>query len=100
MERRLRVGVVGASPDGPAWAALSHMPALAVLPDYELAAVCTTRAESAAAAAAKYGAKQAFHDIATMLSQADLDLVSVVVKVPSHHDAVAAAINAGKNVCC
>ena len=91
---------MGASPEGPGWAALSHMPALAVLPDYELAAVCTTRPESAAAAAAKYGAKHAFHDIHAMLSSADLDLVSVVVKVPGHRDAVVAALNAGRNVYC
>ena len=100
MQRRLRVGVVGASPEGAGWALLSHMPALAVLDDYELAAVCTTRAESAAAAAAKFGAKAAYHDVNEMVKQADLDLVSVVVKVPSHHDAVMAALHAGKNVYC
>ena len=100
MKRALRVGVVGASPEGAGWALLSHMPALAVLPDYELAAVCTTRAESAAAAAAKFGAGQAYHDVNEMVKSAELDLVSVVVKVPSHRDAVTAALNAGRNVYC
>lgn len=100
MQRKLRVGVVGASPEGAGWALLSHMPALAMLPQYELTAVCTTRAESAAAAQAKYGAQHAFHDARQMLRETDLDLVSVVVKVPSHHDAVMAALDAGRNVYC
>lgn len=100
MERKLRVGVVGASPEGAGWALQSHMPALAMLPQYELTAVCTTRPESAAAAKAKYGARHAFHDIDTLLRETDLDLVSVVVKVPGHHDAVMKALDAGRNVYC
>jgi predicted dehydrogenase len=79
---------------------LSHLPALAVLPQFELAAVCTARAHTAEAAARKYGVPRAFHDVEAMVSEPDLDLVSVVVKVPSHRDAVTAAINAGKNVYC
>jgi len=100
MDRPLRVGVVGASVGAQGWATLSHMPALKMLPQYKLAAVCTTRPDTAAAAAQKYGAEQAYHDVGTMLKEADLDLVSVVVKVPSHHDAVMAALAAGKNVYC
>jgi predicted dehydrogenase len=97
-EQRIRVGIVGASASG--WAPLSHVPALKLLPEYELAAVCTTRADTAAEAAAKYGAGRAFHDYREMVRQPDIDLVSVVVKVPSHHDVVMAALNAGKHVYC
>ena len=100
MERKLRVGIVGASAQGPGWALLSHVPALAVLPQYELAAVCTSNPESAAAAARKHNAARAYHDVATMANDADLDLVSVVVKVPSHRECVMAALDAGKNVYC
>ena len=35
-----------------------------------------------------------------MLAEADLDLVSVVVKVPSHRGPVMAALDAGKHVYC
>ena len=43
---RIRVGVVGANAER-GWAARSHLPALRALPELDLAAVCTTRAESA-----------------------------------------------------
>ena len=33
-----------------------------------------------------------------MAEQPDIDLVSLVVRVPHHHDAVMAALNAGKHV--
>ncbi|MEO6748868.1 MAG: hypothetical protein ABI294_04680, partial [Casimicrobiaceae bacterium] len=49
--RKLRVGIVGASAEGQGWAPLSHFPALRALPDYEIAAICTAHAETAAAAA-------------------------------------------------
>ncbi|HTP99237.1 MAG TPA: Gfo/Idh/MocA family oxidoreductase [Casimicrobiaceae bacterium] len=100
MDRKLRVGIVGAGAQGQGWAALSHLPALAVLPQFELAAVCTTNADSAAAAARKYHAARGYHDVATMAKEADLDLVSVVVKVPSHRECVMAALDAGRNVYC
>ncbi|MEO8751566.1 MAG: Gfo/Idh/MocA family oxidoreductase [Casimicrobiaceae bacterium] len=96
----LRVGIVGADASGQGWAPLSHLPALKLLPQFELAAVCTAHADTAAAAAAKYGVSRAFHDFSALVAQPDIDLVSVVVKVPSHRDVVAAALNAGKNVYC
>ena len=100
MEDRIRVGIVGADASGQGWAPLSHLPALKMLPEYELAAVCTAHADTAAAAAAKYGVKRAFHDYNAMVREPDIDLVSVVVKVPSHRDVVVAALNAGKHVYC
>ena len=100
MHKPLRVGIVGADASGQGWAPLSHLPALKLLPEYELAAVCTAHADTAAAAAAKYGVARAFHDYNAMLAEPDLDLVSVVVKVPSHREVVIAALNAGKNVYC
>jgi predicted dehydrogenase len=47
---RIRVGVVGANA-ARGFARLSHMPALQALADFEIVAVCTTREQSAAAAA-------------------------------------------------
>lgn len=100
MTKRLRVGIVGANAEGQGWAPLSHLPALKMLPQYELAAVCTAHADTAAAAAAKYGVARAFHDYREMVKEPDLDLISVVVRVPNHHDVVMAALDAGKNVYC
>ena len=100
MKQRIRVGIVGASASGQGWAPLSHLPALELLPEYELVAVCTAHADTAAAAAAKYGVSRAFHEYHAMVREPDIDLVSVVVKVPSHREVVVAALNAGKHVYC
>ncbi|MSQ24656.1 MAG: gfo/Idh/MocA family oxidoreductase, partial [Chloroflexi bacterium] len=58
-ERPLRLGVVGANPTV-GWASRTHLPALLALPEYELTAVCTTKQESAEAAAQKYDAHKAY----------------------------------------
>ena len=100
MENPIRVGIVGADASGQGWAPLSHLPALKLLTGYEIAAVCTAHAGTAAAAAAKYGVGRAFHDYNAMVREPDIELVSVVVKVPAHYDIVVAALNAGKHVYC
>jgi predicted dehydrogenase len=100
MTDRLRVGIVGANAEGQGWAPLSHLPALKMLPEYELAAVCTAHADTAAAAAKTYGVSRAFHDYRALVREPDIDLVSVVVRVPNHHEVVMAALAAGKNVFC
>src|SRR5450432_843838 len=100
MEAPIRVGIVGADASGQGWAPLSHLPALKMLPEYELAAVCTAHADTAAAAAKTYGVSRAFHDYRALVREPDIDLVSVVVRVPNHHEVVMAALAAGKNVYC
>ena len=94
---RLRVGVIGANADR-SWAANSHLPALQKLPDFELAAVCTTREESARESAERFGARLAFDDYREMLDRDDIDAVAVSVRVPSHYEPTMAAIEAGKHV--
>ncbi len=98
-EDKIRVGIIGANAhDG--WSMRAHLPALRALPDYELTAVCTSRPETAAESAAHYGARLAFHDYHAMVRHPDIDLVSVSVRVPLHHDMVMAALHAGKHVYC
>ena len=94
---KIRLGVIGANPNV-GWAPRAHLPALVASPDVELTAVCTTRPESAAASAQKYGARMAFHDYRTMLACPDIDAVAVVLRVPSHYEPTRAAIEAGKHV--
>jgi predicted dehydrogenase len=99
---RIRVGIVGATvtPGGSGWGANAHAPALQALPNFELKAVCTAHEESAKASAEKFGADLAFHDINKMVAHPDIDLVTVVVRVPWHRDLVMAVIGAGKPVFC
>jgi len=94
---KIRLGVIGANPNV-GWAPRAHLPALVASPDVELTAVCTTRPESAAASAQKYGARMAFHDYRAMLACPDIDAVAVVLRVPSHYEPTRAAIEAGKHV--
>jgi predicted dehydrogenase len=94
---KIRLGVIGANPTV-GWAPRAHLPALVASPDIELTAVCTTRQESAAASAQKYGAKMAFHDYREMLACPDIDAVAVVLRVPSHYEPTRAALEAGKHV--
>ena len=92
----VRVGLVGASAGG-GWASIAHVPGLEAASGIELAAVCTSRAESAVAASEAYGVP-GYHDVAELAAQDDIDLVSVVVRVPRHREAVMAALDAGKPV--
>ena len=98
MTDRIGVGIIGANPDH-GWASWSHIPALAALPDYELRAVSTSRAESAAAAAARFNVP-AFDNHAALLAHPGVDLVVVAVKVLHHRALVLEALEAGKHVYC
>src|ERR1700732_4585909 len=51
---KIRVGIVGLSPNR-GFASIAHIPALRALPEFEIAAVCTTRQESAEMAGGHYG---------------------------------------------
>jgi predicted dehydrogenase len=96
---KIRVGIVGVSPNR-GFASIAHIPALKALPDFELNAVCTTRQDSADAAAKYFGVPLAFSDAEKLARHPDVDLVTVSVKVPDHYLPVMAAIDAGKHVYC
>jgi predicted dehydrogenase len=100
MKKPLRLGLVGADATGRGWGPVAHIPALHGIEQVELVALCTSRPESAAAAADAYGIERAHHDVGEMVAQPDIDIVSVVVKVPHHHQVVMAALEAGKHVFC
>ena len=97
--RKIRVRIVGANPSR-GFASIAHIPALQELPDFEISAVCTTRQDSAEAAARHYGVPLAFCDAEKLAQHPDVDLVTVSVKVPDHYLPVMAAIEAGKHVYC
>src|SRR6201987_1166769 len=96
---KIRVGVIGAN-QSRGFASIAHIPALQALPDFEIRAVCTTRQDSADAAARHFGAPLAFCDAEKLAQHPDIDLVTVSVKVPDHYQPVMAAIEAGKHVYC
>ena len=96
---KIRIGVIGANPNV-GWAGRAHFPALLNLPEFQIAALCTSRPESAKAAAEYYGVPTYFHDFREMVQQPDLDVISVSVRVTLHHEMVLAALAADKHVFC
>lgn len=96
---QIRVGLIGANA-GHGWAGIAHIPAIRAVETLKLTAVATRSQASADAAAEAFGVERAFGDAYAMILDPDVDLVSVVVKVPGHYDLVMAAIAAGKAVYC
>src|SRR2546425_5461066 len=94
MGEKIRVGIVGATvtPGGSGWGANAHVPALRALPQYELKAVCTAHEDTARASVAAFGAELAFHSADEMVAHPEIDLVSVVVRVPGHRQLVDKAL--------
>ncbi len=99
MTEKIRVGIIGANANY-GWSKRAHLPALLGMPDFELAAVCTSRPETAQESKAFYGAEHAFHDFTEMANHPDVDLVVVSVSVPAHYGMVKAGLEAGKHVFC
>jgi predicted dehydrogenase len=95
----LGVAIVGISPFR-GWAATAHIPALHALPNYEIRALSAHSPESARAAGEAFGVGAAFSDHEQLVTQPDIDLVAVTVKVPHHRELVSAALAAGKAVYC
>ena len=91
----IRIGLIGANIHQ-GWSPRAHLPALAAHPDFDLAAVCTTRQESAAAMAA-FNAGSAWDDYGRMLADADIDAATVSLRVPRHYEPTTAALRAGKH---
>jgi predicted dehydrogenase len=94
---KIRVCIVGANAER-AFASIAHIPALTALPDFEIVVVCTTRQDSADAAAKRYGSRLAFADPVQLAAHPDVDLVTACVKAPEHYAPIMAAIDAGKYV--
>lgn len=99
MTRPIRVGVVGGNAER-GWARDAHVPALARLPQFALAAVSARSQEAAEAAARAFGAARAYGDTFGMIADPEVDLIVVTVKVPEHRSVVLAALEAGKHVFC
>ena len=98
-ENRIALGIVGASASY-GWGMRAHLPAFLALPEYDLAAVCTTRQETAEESAKAYGARKTYWDFREMVADPEIDVVDVCVRAPSHYEVAMAAIEAGKHVFC
>ncbi|MDE3100688.1 MAG: Gfo/Idh/MocA family oxidoreductase [Chloroflexota bacterium] len=98
--RPLRLGLVGGSPDRSGWASRAHVPAYRLLPEIELVAVCTAHEGTARAAAIAHGVPKHYASYRQMLEDAEIDAVSVAIRILQHHAVSSAALSAGKHVYC
>jgi predicted dehydrogenase len=94
---RLRVGLIGANGR---WGPRAHVPALKGLPETELYAVCTAHADTAQAAAEKFGVARAYGDDKAMHADSQVEAALVAVRVPAHYVLTKNALEAGKHVYC
>ena len=99
MSRPLRVGIIGASAKA-GWARESHVPAVQGLDGLELGAVVVRKQEEADTAAQAFGARVGYADPKALFGDPEIDVVTVAVKVPDHHDLVLGALRAGKHLYC
>ena len=99
MSNKIRVGIIGANPDR-GWAAGAHIPALKSLLDYEITALSTSRRESAEAAGRLFGVPLVFDNHHDLVTNSNVDVVAITVKVPFHFELATAALNADKAVYC
>jgi len=97
--KRYGVGVVGANPER-GWALAAHLPAIQALDGFDLAAVATTREESARRAGERFGARRAHARWQDLVADPAVDVVAVCVKVAHHREIALGAIDAGKHVFC
>ncbi|UCF75172.1 MAG: Gfo/Idh/MocA family oxidoreductase, partial [Betaproteobacteria bacterium] len=93
----LRVGLIGA---GGRWGPWAHVPALQGVAEAELYAVCTAHADTAQAAAQKFGVQHAYGDIGGLCSDPQVEAALVAVRVPAHYALSKASLEAGKHVFC
>lgn len=96
---KIRVGIIGANVHY-GWGSSAHIPALKALPDFEITAVCTSHQETADETARHFEIPFAFHDPVKLVQHPNVDLVSICVRVPFHHQLGMAALEAGKHLFC
>jgi predicted dehydrogenase len=96
MSKKLKIGIIGTG-----GIAQVHMKGYASMPDQcEIVAFCDVNSENAAAACEKWGPGKTYCDYQEMLSDPEIDAVSVATPNKFHVGPTVAALQAGKHVLC
>lgn len=90
---KTRIAVIGLG-----WFGEIHCDAIAAIPSFELAALCTRTATRLEELGKKYGVSQLYTDYHELLANPDIDAVSVVTMWDQHTAPTLAALDAGKHV--
>jgi predicted dehydrogenase len=90
---KLKVGIVSAN-----WGALAHLPAWRTLSDtVEVTSICTSRQETAEAAAKQFGVARPFWSYEQMCNDPDIDIIDAGTNPVLREKIVTAALNGGKH---
>ncbi len=89
----LRVGIISA-----AWGGFAHLPAWRALRGVEVTAICTSRQETALAAAQRLNIARPFWDAEAMCADADLDIIDIGTRPVLRQPWILTALAAGKHV--
>ncbi len=89
----LRVGIISAN-----WGAIAHLPAWRGIPGVEVVGICTSRRETAEAAAERFSIARPFWDAQAMIADPEIDIVDCGTRPGVRHPMVLSALNAGKHV--
>jgi predicted dehydrogenase len=89
----LRVGIISAN-----WGAFAHLPAWRAVPGVEVVGICTSRRETAEAAAARHAIPRAFWNAEQMAADPGIDIVDCGTRPAVRQSMVLAALRSGKHV--
>lgn len=97
MPKKLKIGIIGSG----GIAVSCHMPGYASMPELcEMVAVCDIAKESAEAAAKKFDVAKVMTDYKELLSDPEIDAVSIATPNAFHKQPTIDALRAGKHVLC
>ena len=91
--------VIGADPSGRGFGARAHVPAVEAAPGLRLVGVCTSRDETARAAATRWSTR-AFADYREAVGHPEVELATIAVRVALHAEIALCAVEAGTAVYC
>lgn len=89
----LRVGIISAN-----WGAMAHLPAWRAVEGVVVTAICTSRRETAMAAAEKFQVAHPFWDYEALCAAPDLDIIDCGTRPNLRHGMVLSALRHGKHV--
>lgn len=93
----LNVGIIGVGSEQ-SWGREAHVPSVQAVEGLTLLAIATRDQQSADNTAASLGVQRGYGDPFELIADPDIDVVTVATPVPTHHDLIVAALEAGKHV--
>jgi predicted dehydrogenase len=93
VREKFKVGIISAN-----WGAMAHLPAWRGLPDIDVVGICTSRRETAEAAAKNFDIERPFWDYHAMAASPDIDIIDCGTRPNIRRDMVLACFAHGKHV--